>query len=428
MVETSSRGLALVVAWIAALGCAAAVLAAKWIAFPLTRELRGIDYALGPYAPGEQHATLLSFGIVAAGLILAGAVLFTLRWWRGLGWTGVLLVWFAVVAPLKATLLDAGMLQILAVEAAQQQFAAAFAQQALPVNFGSEPTQLSRLDLNTVEDRLTGAWDFAHGGWWAVLGAGLLAVGYGAWLGRSPAAFYWAGAGAVGITLICCARPALAEWALMRAHTAEARGDLDGAEHAYQQAMRLDGWQALDIDNYAALGCLDEARGRMETAEYHVYHAELPSTQMDVTASLGELEQVQTQDRTMALVIRRREAELYTQDARQLHAEAAYGAAVTASENALERDPGSLLAAFYLSRDYFLTGRYSDAVTLSMKLAAALDDPTCRANLYSNAGDAYTRLDEYEAAKVAYRKSYLYDYVLNLRGLSALNGPGEDLQ
>jgi hypothetical protein len=63
-----------------------------------------------------------------------------------------------------------------------------------------------------------------------------------------------------------------------------------------------------------------------------------------------------------------------------------------------------------------------------MKMATALDDPSFRANLYSDAGDAYTKLRAYEAAKTAYRLSYKYDYVLNLWGLAALNGPGEDLQ
>jgi len=430
MVETTRAHtrLALVVAWMAALGCAAAALVTKWLSFPLSRQLRGMDYSLGMYAPGTQHARLASFGCLAAGLLLIGVGMFTLRWWRALGWTGALLLWVAVLAPLKATLMDGALLQMLAVEASQQQLAAQFTQQALPVNFGSEPTVTSRLDLNTIEDRLVAGWYFAHGGWWAALGGAVLALAYAASRMGNKAVLYGAAAGALGILLICCARPALAERALMEAHAAEACGDIDGAERAYRQAMRLDGWQALNIYNYIALGCLDEARGLRTTAEYHVYHAELPSTQVDLTASLGELERVRTEDRTLALVIRRREAELYTQYARELHALAAYGAAVAASENGLERDPGSLLAAYYLSRDYFMIGRYGDAATLSMKLATELADPTFRANLFSDAGDAYTRLGAYEDAKVAYRKSYLSDYVLNLRGLSALNGPGEDLQ
>ncbi len=214
----------------------------------------------------------------------------------------------------------------------------------------------------------------------------------------------------------------------MDAHTAEARGDLDGAEKGYRRAMRLDGWQRLDIDNYSALGCLDEARAHRDTAEYHVYHAQLPSTQVDLMASVAELESARTDDAVFLEVVRRREAELYTQYARQLYGLQAYGAAVTAAENGLERDPYSLLAEYYLARDYFMVGRYSDAAALSMKVAMAVTDPTYRANLFSDAGDAYTRLGAYEQAKLAYRLSYKYDYVLNLRGLAALNGPGEDLQ
>jgi tetratricopeptide (TPR) repeat protein len=253
-------------------------------------------------------------------------------------------------------------------------------------------------------------------------------AGCGAGRAGSKVIVWEACAGVVVIVVICCLRPALAEMALLDAHTAEARGDLDGAEDAYRHAMRLDGWQAINIDNYAALGCLDEARGRRDTAEYHVYHAELPSTQVDLTASLGELEGIRTDDGTLRGVVRRRESELYAQYARQMHALEAYGAAVVAGENSLERDPESLLAGYFLSRDYYMTGRYGDAATLGMKLGTELDDPTFRANLFSDAGDAYTKMSQYEEAKSAYRKSYKYDYVLNLWGLSALNGPGEDLQ
>ena len=123
-----------------------------------------------------------------------------------------------------------------------------------------------------------------------------------------------------------------------------------------------------------------------------------------------------------------KEAGVYTQYARQLHALQAYAAAVSAAEAALAHDPFSLLAAYYLSRDYYMTGKYKQAADLSLKLAAEISDPAFRANLYSNAGDALTSLRNFAEAKDAYRNSYRYDYVLNLRSLSALNGPGEDLQ
>ncbi|MGA3172663.1 MAG: hypothetical protein ABSE62_16805, partial [Chthoniobacteraceae bacterium] len=165
--------LSLIVAWVAALVLGAGVLHVKWLNFPLSRQLRGMEFGLGAYVPGAQHARVFSFGCVAAGLILAGILFYTMRWWRALGWTGAALIWIAALAPLKATLLDANLLETLAVESSQQQLAATFTQQALPVNFGPEPTVNSRLEMDTVEDRLMAAWYFVHAGWWAALFAGV---------------------------------------------------------------------------------------------------------------------------------------------------------------------------------------------------------------------------------------------------------------
>jgi cytochrome c-type biogenesis protein CcmH/NrfG len=96
---------------------------------------------------------------------------------------------------------------------------------------------------------------------------------------------------------------------------------------------------------------------------------------------------------------------------------------VSECEEALRFDPRSVVAAFYLSRDYYLVGAYQNAIDLTKKTLKRVDDPILRADFCSNLGDAYTKLNAFSDAKLAYRESYQWDYVINLRALSALTGP-----
>lgn len=421
--------LGLAVAWIAALGCMGSTLHAKWLNFPISKLLRGTQYSLGSYSGHVGQFVPWSFGCLAAVLMLASALAFSFRLWRWLAAIGCVLLWLTFFGAFKPALTSPRLLQALGTEFTQQQSAYLFTQQAMPVNYGTEPSVWTQLDLSSIEARLIAGWYFVHFGWWAALLGGGIALGYGAARERTPLVPGVAGLGLVVMFLVCALGPARAERALMRGHDLEARGDYDGAAQAYRAAMRLDGWQALAINTYSAIGGLDAARGRHDTVEYHVYHAQLASTQMDLPLAVAELRSARAvAGGTTAEVIRKRESELYTLYARALHSLSAYGAAVTASRNALECDPSSLLPAYYLAREAYLIGQYSEAAAISDHLLLRVDDPTIRANLFANIGDAYTQLGDYAGAKLAYRSSYQFDYVLNLRALSALNGPGRDLQ
>ena len=431
MVENSAKHsyLAQATGWVLALACAGGALAGKWLNFPLSKQLKGTRYSLGAYTPDPAHLIPWSFGCVAALLILACALAFHLRHWRFLAWLGALLLWLTFFGAFKPALTDARLMQTLEIEFTQQQSALQFSTKALPINAGPEPTVWTKLDVSSIEARLTAGWYFIHLGWWAALLAGLLAAGYAAGRSGSSSPVWIALAGTFVLLLICSLGPVRAELALMRAHRLEAQCDYAGASRAYRQAMRLDGWQAMNIDNYMALGGIDAAQGRLNTPEYHVYHAQLASTQADLADALGELQEVHAPPNSLlADLVHKRASELYTIYARSMHLLSAYGAAAAASQEALKLQPDSLLPAYYLARDAYLVGRYRESASLATQLLIRVDDPTVRANLFSDAGDAYTQLGELVAAKEAYRSSYTFDYVLNLRALSALNGPGQDLQ
>jgi tetratricopeptide (TPR) repeat protein len=226
------------------------------------------------------------------------------------------------------------------------------------------------------------------------------------------------------LLVLTAARPACAEWEIAHAAVAETRGATDEAIARYRHALTLDGWPALNLDLYERIGAIDGNFGRIKTVEYGIYHAELSITQIDPTKAVSELAALLPRTtEPLTGLLHRRIAEILAQQARALHAYAAYGAAAAKCKEALSHDPDALLPAYYLSRELYLIGAYREASAFTEQTLKRVDDPVLRANLFANLGDAQTELGAYDAAKVAYRNSYQYDYLLNLRSLSALNGP-----
>lgn len=401
-----------------------AELLSKWLCFPLSKQLRGFQFPLLAYSPGAQVFTWSSFGLAAALLIALGTFAFVFGKNRLLCWIGAGLVWLSGAAILKVAFLDAPLLAELASELDQQQGATTFAQAALPVNAGAAPSVWPHVPLDTIGDRLMAGWYFARFGCWLSLLAGIVALAIGA---EERRRFTMTGLTLCGMAILlgtAAAGPVLAGTLAERARIAEAHGDADRAIACYRRALELDGWTARQLGIYERIGAIDASFARTETVEFGIYHAELPSTQIDLTKSIAELTALIPRAREpLAGVLRRRAAALGTQHARILHAAAAYGAAIGECQAALRLDPLALLPACYLSREYYLIGAYPEAIALTEKVVARIDDPILHANLYSNIGDAQTRLGAFEEARLAYRRSYAHDYLLNLRALSALNGP-----
>ncbi len=399
-------------------------MAANWIRFPLSNQLCGMRFRIGHYTAGPQHLSLFSFGVIAALLALVAAWAFSKRRFKLLGWIGAAIIWLALYAALKVALVDAPLLVSLESEMLQQQSAAAFSLQALPVNYGSEPTIWPRVSLDSIEDRLIAAWYFVRFGWWGTLLAGTLALGFAISALRSLKMLTVTIAGIASIFVLCVLRPALAANAQIQGHIAETNEEPDAAIKHYRRAMQLDRWLAVHLELYQAIGSIHAVQGKTNTVEFGVYHAGLPSTQTDLLKAIAEYDSlIPHSDPLLAKVLRKREADLYTQYGRSMHALGAYGAAVDACEKALEQNPSLLLPAYFLSRDYYLLGHYQDAITLNKSALQHVGDPIFAANLYANLGDAYTKLGALSDARYAYRKSYMLDYLLNLRSLSALNGP-----
>jgi len=221
---------------------------------------------------------------------------------------------------------------------------------------------------------------------------------------------------------VCAARPLFAHLASVKGEQAEAKGNPSRAVQEYREAIRLDRWYAIRPDLYLRIGAIDFALGRTNTLEYGMYHAELMLSEKNYTAALAEYERLAQRIDGPAEVLRTRVYQAWIHYGMHLYNAGAIGDAEAAWQHVLARDPTPWLAVYCLSEAYFNTGRYGESVDLILGLLKGLADPELRANLHSNLGDAYTRLGDYQKAKLAYRYSYTLDNILNWRAMMSLVG------
>jgi len=73
-------------------------------------------------------------------------------------------------------------------------------------------------------------------------------------------------------------------------------------------------------------------------------------------------------------------------------------------------------------RGYFALGEYQQAIDVADQCLQRVVDPEFIANVYSNLGDAQTRLGAYGPGHRTYIMGYTRDYILNWRGVVSLVG------
>jgi len=413
--------------WLVALACSLAVLLVKWVNFPLTNQLRGVRFSFLGYATGGPGSRFLSYGALAAVLFIAAAFSVERRKTKALAALGSALVVVAFAALMQVALVDSELFKNLADETGQLQWAMLFSQRYLLANLGNEPSIWLQLSLETVWSRLITGWGYLGFGWYLALTGGIVIVSYAlACLASARERLFFAGvlaAALVALVSICLLPYSLSERALDRAIAAESAGRPEEAIRQYRRAIRLYGWNRVNLDLYARIGAIDSSLGRTSTLEYGVYRAELEASESDFPSAIAHFEELAGRATAIAPVLRRRAAGLLANYGAGLYQEAAFGAAVDAWRHALKCDPTMWIAAYYLTRGCFAAGCYQESVDLSKELLKQLGDPILSANLYSNLGDAYTKLGKFDDAHRAYRYAWYIDYRLDFRSVSALVGP-----
>ena len=413
-----------VLVWLLALSLMVAAFFCKWVAFPISNQLRG--FRLSPLGYSSPHALFWSYGALAALLIIVWAIAFQRGSARALCLVGMGLLILALTALMQVAFYDPALLKALASEANQIQMAVAFSSHYLPINPWIEPTRWRFLAFDSLADRVLSGWYFLSFGWYATVAVGAASLTIALRYIDShlrTRILLLAVSTMIAWAAVLSSSHIRGELALDRGAFEESTGRLRQAVESYRQALRLDGWNQLDPYVYARIGEIDSGSGRKDTFEYRIYHAELLASQNEYPSAIAEYHELAKSSHDHRNWTRLREAVLWTSYGQNLLNGGAAGAAVAAFENALSLDPSNWLAAYCLSRGYFLTARYQQAVDVTMRLLNQSSDPQVRANLYCDLGDAYMRLGESSTAHLAYWHAWGVDQKLARRTLTALVGP-----
>ena len=247
----------------------------KWVQYPLTSNLSGLNLPLFHDSGVIPHVTLLSFGTLGIVVLIAGLVL--RRFFASaLGLAAAVLITLCVLTPAHIAFQQPMMLRHLIDELQALPWHKMFTKEYFPANYGSPEVLPTRLVLYTASGRLSAAFSFLRLGWTCfALGSLLIAV-YA--MCRLPS-----GRMAIGLAMVCLPLGALAivitppiigQHYFNRGSIAKARGHNQEAIADYRKAMKWDAWHAQDIGLYATIGDLQKKSGtENDSPERHISRA-----------------------------------------------------------------------------------------------------------------------------------------------------------
>ncbi len=401
------------------------IIAGHWVNFPLSIGWGALSLKPLRYTPGGPHRTIASYGLLVALALVPAAEAYRRDKWKLMYYMGAFLLGVAISGWLQVALATPRLLYHGLIEANWQQAAADFTHRYLPINSEFEPDLLSPIPFATISGRLFSAWYLMGPGWYlAVIVA--LAVMITAGRGLDARANLQAAITTCVLLAVLAAifawRPLMGEHALAMAAREEAQGQLERAEQSYRRAIQLDEWNALDLEIYERIGALDVGLGHAGSTEARIYKAEFYFEQGKRPETIAEYEAMLATPGPLNPVMQDRVVQLWADYGLSFYETGAFSSAVNAWRRALAYDPDNWLCVFYLTRGYFAVGRYQEAVNVANNCLNQVVDPEFIGNLYSNLGDAQTRLANFGPAHLSYILGYTVDYVLNWRAIVSLVG------
>ncbi|MBV8215634.1 MAG: tetratricopeptide repeat protein [Verrucomicrobia bacterium] len=412
-------------AYIAGILCIGLVLISHWVALTVSNQVSGLHSPIFGYVRNHAGNPLLSWGVAVALLFAVSVWTYTHKHWRTLAVVAAGLLLMCQFGLFQVAYGEPGLLKQLADEEADwvavQQFQSHFLPVTLRVEASNSEGPNLTANIASACDRLVAARYFMGMGWYLSVAVGLFCFFYArARLSVRDRSRLTKGTllMAACLALAFFTRAAVAHFLVAWGQDAEARGEPDLAIERYRKAMQLDGWFAIHSTLYQRIGAIDANFGRLETLDYGVYYSEKLYAQGDYTEAIAELEKVIPKSGKLAPVFREREAEMWAGYGSALYRQRAVAAAIPAWHSAFTKDPSQWPAGFGLTRAYFEVGRYPESVSLSKEIIKRIRDPVLQAELHSDLGDSLIRLGNVAEAHLAYRQSFLLDYVYNWRALS----------
>ena len=397
----------------------------KWVEFPFSRNLRGLQIPLFHDTALMPHLSLFSFGMLAALVLLGGLLFFRLSAGLLAAAAAVLLTIFALV-PAHIAFAQPSMLQRLTEESQAMPLIKAFTKSYLPQNYGAAEVIPKRMTLYSGWGRFMAAWSFLRLGWYLFGIGSFLIAAYA--LGRLRGQRAFVILGIFGLPLAALAvvlAPAmLGQHFFTKGSLAKAEGRNVEAIAAFRRAMRWDAWHARDIDLYATIGELQKSAGLMEgSPERHISRALDLEKLSQYEQAIFELEDVAKAGGAMGEAARREAARAHISLGLALYHAGGIGSAVTHWQQAIIEDPAQIYGMPYLARGYFDLGSYDSAIqTVDQVVKIVKDHNSLLGDAYSLGGDSYAKLGREAKAREYYTLSLNADPVENYWALTGLVG------
>ena len=413
--------------WLLIIGCFFVLgsVALKWVEFPFSRNLRGVQLPMLREVGLTPYLSLLSFGVVGVAVLVVGIVLSRFSLVILGAAAAVLLTLFALV-PAHLAFEQPAILQRLTLENQVMPLLKAFTKSYLPQNYGAAEILPKRLALYSGWGRFVGGWSFLRLGWYC-FGFGSLLIGVYALRGLrgQRASVFLALFGLpLGALAVVLAPAMLGQYYFTRASLEKAEGRNVEAIASFRKSMRWDAWHAQDIDLYATIGELQRLAGLTEDSpEQHIYKATILQKASQYEQAIFELESAAKAGGWPGLAARSAAARAHVSLGLALYHAGGIGSAVTNWQQAMAEDPTGIYSLPYLARGYFDLGRYESAIeTVDQVIKIVKDHNSLLGDAYSLGGDSYAKLGRDGKARDYYNLSLAADPIENYWALTGLVG------
>jgi tetratricopeptide (TPR) repeat protein len=395
----------------------------KWIDFPFSRDLTGIQFPVLQNAGLLPHTHLLSYGLVT--IVVLGLGLLSFQLSRTLPvWAASLLITLCLLAPLQIAFQQPALLRRLTTEVRAVSSIREFTKQNLPQNYGNVADIPSHLSLDTAWSRLMAACSFLAPGWYSFALAALLMAGYSVARGPGgPSNIPRLIVLPLVVTALLLARPLIGEHYLLEAMRAKAETRYSEAIASYRKALFWDPWYRKDLDVYLSIGDLQTQLAYSDDSpEQHIFRAQQFLEVSNYDSAIFEFDRAAAAGGAVGLAARRGLAQTRIDYGLALYRMSAVGAAVTNWRRALADDPSLGYALLYLARGDFDLSRYQTSLDSLRSLIKICSHDTVLANSYAMAGDCYAKLGLDGEARRYYNLSLNIDIIDNHWAMSALVG------